>query len=262
METDPSEDSFDITVLLTALALSALLLPAGLCLLLAAAGLVPAWALTDAHRWYALIAGMFLCGFGICTAPLGLPVLLRLLRAPMSAAQAISDAITNAWLLSATVPGLAGYALWKLWPLRAAIGSDSVSNVMFGVLFLLAGTGLRTYLEINLLRKRLQFGTVTLEPDPVKCNPGEEAQAVLNMSRKAASVEASLELCTEEEGEDVVIPAKVGPAEMGAGGWTYRITVAVPGNIALKGEDGWVLSVKALGTRGAATSAAANIVPR
>ena len=243
------EKPLEITGLVVVGALSGLLLPAGLGLLLAAAGLLPS-ALTDAQRWYALIAGMFLSGFGVCTAPLGLPVLLRLLRVPVNATLALKKILTNAWLLSAATLGLAAYAAWKLWPVLAAIGNDASFNATYGVLCLLAGNGVRLALEIAALRKRLQFGTVKLEPDLIKCGPGEKAQTVLRMSRKAASVEASLELCTEDEGEDVIVPAKVGPAEPGADGWTYRISVVVPADVQLKGEDSWMLSVKACGSRG------------
>lgn len=243
------EKPLEITGFVVVGALSGLLLPSGLGLLLAAAGLLPA-ALTDAHRWYALIAGMFLCGFGVCTAPLGLPVLFRLLGVPVNAALSLKKVITNAWLLSAATLSLSAYGAWKLWPVLDVIGSDAGSNAMYGAVCLLGGNGVRLALEIAALRKRLQFGAVTLEPDLIRCGPGEKAQTVLRMSRKAASVEASLELCTEEEGENVIIPAKVGPADPGADGWTYRVSVVIPGDIPLKGEDSWMLSVKARGARG------------
>jgi hypothetical protein len=246
---NPSEKPLELNGFVAVGALSGLLLPAGLGLLLAAAGLLPA-ALTDARSWYALIVGMFLCGFGVCTAPLGLPVLFRLLGVPVNAVPALKKFLTNAWLLSAATLGLAAYGAWKLWPVLAAIGNDAGSNAMYGAICLLAGNGVRLALEIAALRKRLQFGAVTLEPDLIKCGPGEKAQTVLRMSKKAASVEASLELCTEEEGEAVILPAKVGPAEPGAEGWTYRVSVVVPADVPLKGEDSWLLSVKARGARG------------
>jgi len=193
---------------------------------------------------------MFLCGFGVCTAPLGLPVMLRLLRVPVSTVLTLKNILTNAWLLSAATLGLAAYGAWKLWPVLAAIGSDAGFNVTYGAICLLAGNGVRLALEIAALRKRLQFGAVTLEPDLIVCGPGEKAQAVLRMSKKAASVAANLELCTEEEGADVIIPAKVGPAEPGVDGWAYRVSVVIPGDIPLKSEDSWALSVKARGARG------------
>jgi len=243
------ENTLKLTGFTAAGALSGLILPAGLGLLLAAAGLLPA-ALTGAQRWYALIAGMFLCGFGVCTAPLGLPVLFRLLRMPVNAALALKKVLTNAWLLSAATLGLSAYGAWKLWPVLDAMGSGAGSNTLYAALCLLAGNGVRLALEIAALRKRLQFGTVTLKPDLIKCGPGEKAQTMLRMSRKAASVEASLELCTEEEGADVLLPAKVGPAEPGADGWTYRVSAVIPGDVPLKGEDSWILSVRARGARG------------
>ncbi len=236
---------------MAAFTLSSLLLPAGLWLLLAAAELPHPYALAATYdRWFMLGLGMLLCGFGICTFPLGLPVVLKLLRIPQKVSKVIADILTNAWLLSAAALGLAGYGIWVLRASGSGLSPDALKNTFLAAAFLLAGAGVRLGLEIGVLRKRIQFGKISLEPDVIKCAPGGEVSAVLTMKKKAAFVEANLELCREDDKPEVVRPVKVGPAELAADGWLYRITGALPEDVVLSDGDSWLLSVEARGSRG------------
>ena len=236
---------------MAAIALSSLLLPAGIWLMLSASGALHPFAQAETYdRWFALDLGMLLCAFGVCTFPLGLPLVLRLLQIPQKVSQTLGAVFSNAWLLSAVALGLAGYGLWALHPSWAGLSREASGNTVRAVLFLLAGTGVRVGLEISVLRKRTQFGKIRLEPDVIKCAPGGEVSALLTMKKKAASIEAKLELCSDDENRDVERPVKVGPAELSPEGWQYRITGVLPEDVVLSGEDSWLLSVEARGSRG------------
>lgn len=125
-----------------------LLLPAAILMLLGAGGLLPgAYFATPEGRWSALANGMLLGGFGICTAPLGLPLVLKWLRLPQRAAEYVSGVLAGAWVGGAALLGLTAYAVWTLFPHRSLI--ETGENLLFCGLALAAGVGVRAYLELD-----------------------------------------------------------------------------------------------------------------
>ena len=123
-----------------------LLLPAAIIMLLGAGGLLPGASFaTPGGRWAALANGMFLGGFGVCAAPLGLPLLLKWFLLPQKAATFVSEVLTRAWVAGAALLGLAAYAVRTLYPQRNLI--ETGENLVFGGLALLAGVSVRAYLD-------------------------------------------------------------------------------------------------------------------
>jgi hypothetical protein len=243
-------------------ALSSLLLPAALWLLLVAAGVLHPAALSEtSDRWFALDLGMLLGGFGVWTAPIGLPIWLRLFQVPGNAAMAIGSILTNAWALSAALLGLSAYAAWGL---RSAIHDfrpNEIQNALVPAAFLLLGTSTRLWIDISAILERVHFGKVSFEPDKTKCGPGEEAAGILTLEKKAASVEAQMEFYREDDRPAAVRPAKVGPAARTADGWVYRVTGVLPEHAGAGEEGGWVLTVKARGVHGGSFDGSINIEP-
>jgi hypothetical protein len=243
------------------LALSSLLLPVGLWLLLVAAGFLHSDSLTESYdRLFALNVGMLLSGFGIWTAPLGLPVVFKLFGVPEKTYQVIVRVLTTPWVLSPGLPGLALYAWRSLRPgLTGPYNSDN--TLIPAALLILLAVG-RFAIEIAFALKRRNFGKADFDPEADKCAPGEEASGILTLGKKAASVEAKLELYSDGEDPLATIAAGVGPAVQAAGGWTYRVAAVIPERPSVVGEGGWVLSVKAKGVTGGTIEESFNIEPR
>ena len=249
---------------LGALGLSGLLLPAAVALLLYSAGLLRAEFFADeGTRWAALGAAMLMGGFGICTVILGLPAVLRVLFFSTEAALAVTRVLGNVLLGGAALLGLSIYSaavLLDSWPAQSA---ESRGNILIAAAIMLAGITVRGALEFGRARRSRGLGEAGLDRDEIVCSPGEEIRLRLNTEKKAASVEASLLLYSENGDEPMArYPAAIGPAEPGPKGWAYRISVKFPEGMPLPAEGGWCLSVKAKGRNGGVYHDSLNVEPR
>ncbi len=243
------------------LAFSSILLPFGLWLLLVAAGAFHSDSPTEAYdRLFALNLGMLFSGFGIWTAPLGLPVVFKLLGVPAKNSRGITRVLTTPWVLSPGLPGLALYAWRGLRPgLTGPYNSDN-TLIPAALLFLLAAG--RLAIEIAFTLKRRNFGKIDFAPVADECGPGEEASGLLTLGKKAGSVEGKLELFSDGDDPLATISAKVGPAAPTSDGWTYRVAALIPESPAVVGAGGWVLSVRAKGLAGGTIEESFNVEPR
>lgn len=249
---------------MVALGLSGLLLPAAVALLLYSSGLLRAEFFADAGtRWAALGAAMLLGGFGICTVILGLPVVLRVLFFSKEAALAVTRVLGNVVLGAAALIGLSIYsaaALLDSWPDQSP---DAMGNILIAAVIMLAGITVRGALEFGRARRKYGLGEAGLDRDELVCSPGEEIRLRLNTEKKASSVEATLQLYSENGEEPLAsYPAAVGPAEPGAKGWSYRIAVKLPEGMPTPAEGGWCLSVKAKGKNGGVYHDSLDVEPR
>jgi len=227
-----------------------LLLPAAIILLLGAGGLLPvAYFAVPETRWSALAGGMLLGGFGICTAPLGLPLVLKWLRLPKKAADFISGVLAGPWAGGAALLVLTAYAIRALYPHRGLIVAGE--NLVFSGLALAAGVGVRTYLGLVDRRRARGFGVIGLDRKDVTCAPGAELSVVLSMEHKARTVTADLELYGEDEEPRARYQATVGQPIRDRGGWSYRISLIFPEGVAVPKDGCWDLSVTAEGDNGA-----------
>ena len=245
------------------LPLSALLLPAGVWLLLAAGGIAHSYSLAETYeRWFALDAGMFLCGLGVWTAPIGLGVLMHKLRAQDNIMLVLIAVLFNPWALPAALVGLSVHGAWALRASVSGPGAGYPFNTLLCAAILLLGTVSYALMGTSLSLKRLHFGHADLEPEEIKCAPGGEAAAVLTLGKAAASVEGRLELYGEGDAPLVTIPARVGPAEPASEGWAYRVTAVLPESTVMPRDGGWVLSVKARGASGGTVEESADVILR
>jgi len=241
-----------VKLFVAALALASLLLPAALLLLLAAGGLLKTGAVSsDAGRLWALGAGMLLGGFGLCTAPLGLPLVLKWLFVPRRAALFISGGFASAVAGSAALIGLAVYAWLRLAPAAAAPGAMDGQWLALSAMALAAGVGVRVTLEFGRFRRQLLLGKTSLDPEELICRPGEKAQAWLNTEKKAVSVSAELKLYDAEAELKASRAAQVGEPQAAPVGWRYSITWTLPEEVPVPPGGSWELSVEARGRGGA-----------
>ncbi len=243
------------------LVLSSLLLPVGLWLLLIAAGFLSSGSLSEPYdRLFALNLGMLFSGFGIWTAPLGLPVVFKLFGVPEKNYKLITRILTTPWLLS---PGLLGLALYGWRSVRPGLtGPYNRDNTLFPAALLILLAAGRLAIEIAFTLKRRNFGKADFDPESGECAPGEEASGVLTLGKKAASVEGKLELFSDGDAPLATIAARVGPAAPTADGWTYRVSAVIPESPAVVGAGGWVLSVKAKGPTGGTIEESFDVEPR
>lgn len=232
--------------IMAAMALSSLLLPAAALLLLAASGLVELRPFSaPADRYLALVLGMFAGGFGVCTAPLGLPLLLHKgLFLPQKAALAVGRALANPWLNAALLPGLACYAY------RALAASDPGGSgewLPLAALTLLAGNAVRVGLEVRGLLDKKNFGEAAFDQDELFCAPGARGEATLRMANRAVSVTTALEFYAEDKDEPAAsYPAETSAPQPGARGWAYTARFTMPADAA--GREGfWELTATAQG---------------
>lgn len=237
--------------LIAVLALSSLLLPAAL-LLLAASGGAPGagFVRTDAARLWALAAGMFSGGFGLCTAPLGLPLVLQWLFVPRRAALFVSGGLASALAASAALVWLAARAWLRLPPAQTLVGKDGDWLLALPALVLAAGMAVRLLLEFGRFRRRLLLGKVSLDREEAFCAPGEQACAFLNSEKKPVSVSAVLKLYGAEADELSSREAEVGAAVAAAAGWSYRLAWTVPKGMTVPPGGGWELVVEVRGRGG------------
>jgi len=245
-----------------ALGLSGLLLPAAVALLLYSSGLLRAEFFADAGtRWAALGAAMLMGGFGICTVLLGLPAVLRLFFSNENSL-AVTRVLGNVVLGGAALIGLSIYSAASLldsWPDQSA---EARGNILMAAAIMIAGIAVRGALEFGRARRKYGLGEAGLDRDELVCSPGEEIRLRLNTEKKASSVEATLQLYSENGDEPLAsYPAAVGPAEPGAKGWSYRIAVKFPEGMPSPAEGSWCLSVKAKGKNGGVYHDSLNVEP-
>lgn len=237
--------------LVAVLALSSLLLPAALALLAAAGGVLKTGAVhTDTARLWALAAGMFSGGFGLCTAPLGLPLVLKWLFVPRRAALFVSGGPASALAASAALVWLAARAWLRLPPAQTLVGKDGEWLLALSALVLAAGLAVRLLLEFGRFRRRLMLGKVSLDREEASCVPGEQACAFLNSEKKPVSVSAVLKLYGAEADELASREAEVGAAVAAAAGWAYRLAWTVPKGMSVPPGGGWELIVEVRGRGG------------
>ncbi|MGD9642091.1 MAG: hypothetical protein AB7V08_05055 [Elusimicrobiales bacterium] len=246
------------------LGLSGLLLPAALALLLYSSGLLRTEFFAEAGtRWAALGAAMLMGGFGICTVLLGLPAVLRLLSFSGETALAVTRLLGNVVLGGLALIGLSIYSAAVLlgsWPAQSA---EARGNILIAAVIMLAGITVRGALEFGRARRKYGLGEAGLDRDEIVCSPGEEIRLRLNTEKQAASIDASLQLYSENGDEPMArYPAAVGPAEAGPKGWSYRIAVKFPEGMPTPAEGGWCLSVKAKGKNGGVYHDSLNVEPR
>ncbi|MDD5208464.1 MAG: hypothetical protein PHV36_03695 [Elusimicrobiales bacterium] len=243
------------------LAFSSILLPFGLWLLVVAAGAFHSDSPTEAYdRLFALNLGMLFSGFGIWTAPLGLPVVFKLLGVPEKISRGITRVLTTPWVLSPGLPCLALYAWRSLRP--GLTGPYNSDNTLFPAAFLILLALGRFAIEIAFTLKRRNFGKIDFAPGADKCGPGEEASGILALGKKAGSVQGELKLYSDGDEPLATIAARVGPATQTADGWTYRVAAVIPESPAVVGAGGWVLSVKAKGLTGGTIEESFDVEPR
>lgn len=243
------------------IALSSILLPFGLWLLLVAAGTFHSDSLTESYdRLFALNLGMLFSGFGLWTAPLGLPVVFKLFGVPEKIYRVMIRVLTNTWVLS---PGLLALAFYAWRSVRPGLtGHYNSDNTLIPAALLIVLAAGRFAIQVAFALKRRNFGKIDFAPVADKCGPGEEASGILALGKKAGSVEGELKLYSDGDEPLATIAARVGPATQAAGGWTYRVTAVIPESPAVVGAGGWWLYVKAKGLSGGTIEEAFEIEPR
>lgn len=235
-----------------ALVLAGLLLPAAVVMLLSVSGLwAPGFLAALRGSWWWLAAGLLSGGFGLCSAPLGLPLVLKILSVPQNAARAVSGGFVAALAWASALLTLSVYS-WLAMPVPySSVEGDAGLWATFGVLVLAAGTGVRLLLEFGRFRRGLVLGEVSLDSDEVPCAPGGRAAVSLRTGKKALSVSAELKLFNADAEELASRVAEVSGPSATEGGWAYRISWAVPADIKVPEGGAWELEVEARGRGGA-----------
>lgn len=249
---ESEEAGAGVRLFVAGLALAALLLPAAVPVLLAVSGLwVPdaLAGLRGSRQW--LAAGMMMGGFGLCTAPLGLPLALKALFVPRRLALAVSGGFASALAWTAALMWLTVYA-WRSMPAPyAAAPGDAGSWVLFAALALAAGAAVRLALEFGRARRRLVLGSVSVDREEVSCAPGERASVSLKTGKKALSVSAELKLFNSEAEELASRAAAVSGPDAAGEGWAYRVSWTVPPDVKAPAGGSWELCIEARGRGGA-----------
>lgn len=241
-----------VRLFVAGLALAALLLPAAVPVLLAVSGLWAPGALSGLRgSWPWLAAGMMMGGFGLCAAPLGLPLVLGRLFVPRRAALAVSGGFASALAWTAALLGLTVYAWRSMAVPYAAAPGDAGLWVVFSALALAAGAAVRLALEFGRVRRRLALGTVSVDREEVSCAPGERASVSLKTGRKPLSVSAELKLFNSAAEEMASRAAAVSGPDAAGEGWAYRVSWTVPPDVKAPAGWSWELCIEARGRGGA-----------
>lgn len=241
-----------IFVFIAVLALAGLLLPAAVLALAAVSGLwAPGFLGALRGSWPWLAAGLLMGGFGLCTAPLGLPIVLKALFVPRKINLAVSGGFASALAWTAALAVLAVYAWGSMPDPYIASPGDSGLWAMFGALALAAGAAVRLSLEFGRFRRRLALGAVSVDREEVACVPGAPASVSLRTGNKALSVSADLKLFNSEAEELASYKAAVSGPDAAEEGWAYRVAWTVPAGVKVPEGGSWELYIEARGRGGA-----------